>query len=56
MIAQGSEKVIILTLQVLNAAGRCPPLYATFKNGIAYGFVSGITLDVKTVRDEKIRK
>ncbi|XP_060579167.1 ethanolamine kinase 1-like [Ruditapes philippinarum] len=43
-------------IQLLSAAGRSPPLYASFDNGIAYGFVQGCTLDDKTIRDEKIRK
>ncbi|XP_061166871.1 ethanolamine kinase 1-like [Saccostrea echinata] len=40
----------------LYEAGLCPPLYATFENGLAYGFAPGVTLDEKTVRDETIRK
>ena len=40
----------------MNAAGRCPPLYAVYNNGIAYGYVNGDTLDEKTVRDKTIRK
>ncbi|XP_060579169.1 ethanolamine kinase 1-like, partial [Ruditapes philippinarum] len=43
-------------IQLLSAAGRSPPLYASFDNGIAYGFIQGCTLDEKTIRDEKIRK
>ena len=41
---------------MLSKAGLCPPLYAEFNNGIAYGFAQGVTLDEKTVRDDKIRK
>ncbi|XP_052797703.1 ethanolamine kinase 1-like [Mya arenaria] len=41
-------------IQILHAAGRCPPLYASFNNGIAYGFAHGVTLEVDTVRDEHI--
>lgn len=43
-------------IQILNEAGRCPPLYATFNNGILYGFVNGVTLDETTVRDKTIGK
>lgn len=43
-------------IQVLHAAGCCPPLYAVYNNGIAYGFVNGETLDENTVRDPTIRK
>lgn len=40
----------------LAEAGMCPPVYATFDNGLVYGFAPGVTLDEKTVRDETIRK
>lgn len=43
-------------IQILHAAGCCPPLYAVFNNGIAYGFVNGETLDENTVRDKTIRR
>ena len=42
--------------QILHAAGCCPPLYAVYGNGIAYGFVNGETLDENTVRDKTIRQ
>lgn len=53
MVDRDREKT---NIQVLHAAGRCSPLYAEFENGIAYGFVNGVTLDEKTVRDERVRK
>lgn len=40
----------------LAEAGMCPPVYATFDNGLVYEFAPGVTLDEKTVRDETIRK
>ncbi|KAL4225642.1 Ethanolamine kinase [Mactra antiquata] len=43
-------------IQVLHEAGRSPPLYASFNNGIAYGFVNGVTLDANTVRDKTIAR
>ena len=39
---------------VLNAAGCAKPLYAKFKNGIAYGFIPGKCLTVESVRDQAI--
>ena len=42
--------------QVLHEAGCCVPLYAEFDNGIAYGYVHGETIDINSVRDEKISK
>ncbi|WAR23183.1 EKI1-like protein [Mya arenaria] len=45
------EKEIIKTL---HARGLCAPLYATFNNGIAYGYVSGETLDADSVRQAHI--
>lgn len=43
-------------IQVLSAAGRAPPLYAIFTNGISYGFANGVTLDTESIRDPTIRK
>lgn len=40
--------------QVLYEAGCGPQLYATFKNGISYGFMPGSILSTETVRSEKL--
>ncbi|XP_052270791.1 ethanolamine kinase 1-like isoform X2 [Dreissena polymorpha] len=53
MIDRDQEKI---NIQILHAAGRCAPLYGTFNNGVLYGFVQGVTLEVDTVRDEQIGK
>jgi ethanolamine kinase len=44
------------TMVLLHAVGCSEPLYATFQNGLSYGFVQGECLDEKTVRDEHIAK
>lgn len=38
----------------MNKVGCSKPLYATFDNGIAYGFIEGVTLNEETVRDPEI--
>ncbi|XP_030844945.1 ethanolamine kinase 1 [Strongylocentrotus purpuratus] len=44
------------TFKILHKAGCGPKLHASFQNGICYDFVPGVTLDEKTVREEKIYK
>ena len=44
------------SIVLLHAAGCSKPLYATFENGLSYGFVQGNCLDENTVRDEHIIK
>ena len=39
---------------VLCAANCAKPLYAKFKNGIAYGFIPGDCVTVENVRDSAI--
>ncbi|XP_033106154.1 ethanolamine kinase 1-like [Anneissia japonica] len=46
----------IKTFQILFAANCGPELYAILKNGLCYGYIPGVTLSVKTVRDEHISK
>ncbi|CAD5111466.1 DgyrCDS777 [Dimorphilus gyrociliatus] len=41
-------------IQLLCKVGCSKPLYATFDNGIAYGFIEGVTLDEETVKDPEI--
>ncbi|KAL3842114.1 hypothetical protein ACJMK2_020166 [Sinanodonta woodiana] len=53
MIDRNLEKKNVL---VLSEAGCCPPLYAEFNNGIAYGFVHGQTLEPDTVRDDRVKR
>ncbi|RUS86406.1 hypothetical protein EGW08_005856 [Elysia chlorotica] len=43
-------------MRALHAAGCAPPMFGLFKNGMAYGFFSGETLDEKSVRDPHIQK
>ena len=43
-------------MQILHRAGCAPPLYCTFNNGLCYGFVHGVCLDVDLVRDEVVVK
>ena len=31
-------------MQVVNKHGLCQPVYATYKNGIAYGYTNGVTV------------
>lgn len=53
IIDRNAEK---LNMSELAEVGMCPPVYATFDNGLVYGFAPGVTLDEKTVRDETIWK
>ena len=32
-------------MQVVSSRGLCQPVYATYNNGIAYGFTRGVTLN-----------
>ncbi|XP_046364828.2 probable ethanolamine kinase [Haliotis rufescens] len=57
----GENSELIIDRQVekdnyilLGVAGFAPPLYCTITNGMAYGFVKGVTLDEKMVRDANI--
>ena len=43
-----------LNMQILFKAGRSAPFYANFKNGIAYAFVQGRSLEVEDVSDPHI--
>ena len=47
----GSFEDKIWTYALLDRAGLGAPLYATFKNGIAYGYISGKVLDITSARD-----
>lgn len=38
----------------LSEHGLCPPLYAEFNNGVAYGFSPGQTLDPESVRRYRV--
>lgn len=40
-------------IRLLHRYGYAPALYATFRNGLAYEFVPGVTLTPDTVRDER---
>lgn len=44
------------TFKLLYSKGYGPPVYATFDNGIAYGFVTGDVLDTETICDDHISK
>ena len=44
----------IETMRKLSREGLAPPVYATFKNGLVYGFVPGSVLDVESVRTPEI--
>lgn len=41
-------------VQILNKAGCGPPLYATFTNGLSYGFTKGVTTTPVTIVEEPI--
>ncbi len=43
-------------MQILHAAGCSAPFYANFKNGIAYSFVAGRSLEVEDVSDPHISR
>ena len=53
IIDRNSEKV---NMMMLANAGLCPPLYATFPNGILYGFAKGMVLDEQSCRDPVISR
>lgn len=44
------------TFKLLYSKGYGPPVFATFDNGIAYGFVEGEVLDTDTICDDHISK
>lgn len=46
----------VATMKRLALIGCAAPLYATFRNGICYGYVPGVTLDEDSVRDETVRR
>lgn len=46
----------LAAMKRLAAIGCAAPLYASFRNGICYGFVPGVTLDEQTVRFEAVRR
>ena len=46
-----AELQIVTTL---NAAGYFPPVYASFNNGFTYGFVPGESLNIQSVREDKM--
>ena len=41
-------------ITLLNAAGHAPPIYASFSNGLCYGFVQGCCPNAETIRSEPI--
>ncbi len=43
-------------MQILNAVGCSAPFHANFKNGIAYAFVVGRSLEVEDVSDPHISR
>lgn len=43
-------------MAILFKAGLAPQLYATFKNGLVYDYVPGVTLNQTLVHDPKIWK
>ena len=51
IIDRDTEKNNIL---YLSEHGLCPPLYAVFQNGVAYGFSPGVTLDCDTVKQYRV--
>lgn len=53
LIDRNAEKI---NIAFLHKHGLAPSLYATFKNGIAYEFVPGCTLNASTVYEPKIWK
>lgn len=52
IIDRNTEKNNIL---FLSKHGLCPPLYAVFENGLAYGFCPGKTLDCSSVRENRVQ-
>lgn len=53
MIDRNAEK---RNMAMLFKVGLAPQLYATFKNGLVYDYVPGVTLNHKTVQDPNIWK
>lgn len=51
LIDRNAEKV---NIAFLHGHGLAPQLYATFKNGLVYEFVPGVTLDTKSVYEPHI--
>lgn len=51
LIDRNAEKINIAYLHLHNLA---PKLFATFKNGLVYDFVPGVTLNTQTVQEPKI--
>ncbi|XP_068247364.1 ethanolamine kinase 1 isoform X1 [Palaemon carinicauda] len=41
-------------VQILNKAGCSPPLYASFTNGLSYGFTKGVTTTTATITEDPI--
>ncbi|GAB6019507.1 Ethanolamine kinase 1 [Chamberlinius hualienensis] len=50
------RKAEVETMMSLSKIGCAAPLYATFSNGICYGYVPGETLDVVSVREPNVYK
>jgi len=50
------RKAEVATMKKLAQIKCAAPLYATFRNGICYGFVDGETIDEDTVRHETVRR
>ena len=41
----------VANMRLMNACRGGPPVYARFKNGLAYGFIEGVCFDCHMVRD-----
>lgn len=50
------RKMELETFKLLYSKGYGPPVFATFENGIVYGFVEGEVLDCVTICDDHISK
>ncbi|XP_033217369.1 ethanolamine kinase 1 isoform X2 [Belonocnema kinseyi] len=48
------RKAEIRNIRILNKAGYTHSIYATFNNGLAYEFIEGETLTIKTVRNPSV--
>lgn len=48
------RKVELANIQLLQQHGFAPRLYGTFRNGLAYEFIPGVTLSPTSVVDAKI--
>lgn len=42
------------SMELLSKHGYAAPIYCTITNGVSYGYVPGVVVDVETVRDQKI--